>query len=194
MKWVGILIVFLVFLSSCGVLQNNGVVYRLHKNVPDTAFVYSLPFAKGTSHPVWQGYHSLFSHWGNYAVDFKMKPGTVIHAARSGVVAEIRDSFKAGGVGMRYVGKENAVIIRHHDNTYAHYLHVQHKGVLVKRGDRVQQGQPIALSGHTGFSAFPHLHFEVTESPRKAGREIPVRFRTENGIQFLQPLRRYKAQ
>lgn len=193
MKSIVLFFFCLVFHASCTVLQNNREVYRLSKTVSDTAPVYSLPFAKGTSHTVWQGYHSCFSHWGNYAVDFKMKPGTVIHAARSGVVIGIKDSYKSGGVGKRYMGKENAMIIQHNDGSYAHYLHLQNKGALVTLGDTVQQGQAIALSGSTGFSAFPHLHFEVTRSLQKATDELPVRFMTEKGAAFLRPLRRYKA-
>lgn len=180
-------------LSSCFVLQNSSVAYRLSKSVPDTAYVYSLPYAKGSCHAVWQGYHSLFSHWGNYALDFRMQPGTVIHAARGGVVAAVKDTFRRGGVGRRWVGKENALVIQHSDGTYGHYLHLQHKGSLVAPGDTLQQGQPIALSGSTGFSAFPHLHFEVTRGLKKATDEVPVRFVTEKGAVFLQPLRRYKA-
>ena len=186
-------IVLLLLLSSCFVLQNNSALYGISKTLPDTAFVYSLPFAKGSSYRVWQGYQSLLSHRDNFAIDFKMMPGTVVHAARDGVVVGIRDWFKQGGLGRRYVGKENAVVIRHSDGSFAHYLHLQYKGALVKVGDTVQQGQPIARSGHTGFSAFPHLHFEVTEGQSKAKKEIPVRFKTEKGIQFLQPFRRYKA-
>jgi murein DD-endopeptidase MepM/ murein hydrolase activator NlpD len=188
-----LLFAVLVFISSCSLLQNQGLVYRLNKTLPETAPVYSLPYAKGTKHRVWQGYKSVFSHSNDLAVDFKMKPGTVIHAARGGVVAGIKDEYKWGGVGRRYVGKENAVVIRHTDSTYAHYLHIQNRGALVKLGDTVQRGQPIALSGTTGFSAFPHLHFVVTGSPEKNVDEIPVRFYTEKGIQFLRPLRRYKA-
>jgi murein DD-endopeptidase MepM/ murein hydrolase activator NlpD len=127
------------------------------------------------------------------AIDFKMKPGTVIHAARSGIVAGIKDEYKWGGIGRRYVGKENALVIRHSDGTFAHYLHIQNKGALVNVGDTIQRGQPIALSGHTGFSAFPHLHFVVTGRSGKNVDEIPVRFHTEKGITFLQPLKRYKA-
>lgn len=188
-----LLIFFLYGFSSCSILQNHDLVYRLSKTIPETAPVYSLPYAKGTSHRVWQGYRSLFSHSNDLAIDFKMKPGTVIHAARSGVVAGIKDEYRWGGVGRRYIGKENAIVIQHSDGTYAHYLHIQNRGALVKLGDTVQRGQPIALSGHTGFSAFPHLHFVVTGRPGKNLDEIPVRFYTEKGRIFLQPLRRYKA-
>lgn len=193
MKKISGSISLLVLFASCGVLQDNAVVYCLQKKLPDTAFIYSLPFAKGTSHAVWQGYHSLFSHWGNYAVDFKMQPGTPVHAARAGRVSGVKDHNKQGGVGRRYVGKENSIVIQHSDGSYAHYLHLQYKGALVKKGDSVQQDQPIGFSGSTGFSAFPHLHFEVTAGQQKAKEEIPVRFKTEKGVIFLQPLRRYKS-
>jgi murein DD-endopeptidase MepM/ murein hydrolase activator NlpD len=178
---------------SCAVLQNSGAVYRQSRMLSDTVFVYSLPYAKGTAHRVWQGYHSLFSHWGNLAVDFKMKEGTAIHAARSGVVVHVKEDETKGGLSRKYVGRENSITIRHSDGTHAHYLHLQHNGALVNVGDTVQQGQAIGLSGSTGFSAFPHLHFEVTGGMQKAKDEIPVRFRTEKGAAFLQPLRRYKA-
>jgi murein DD-endopeptidase MepM/ murein hydrolase activator NlpD len=188
-----LLLILLLPFCSCSVLQSSSVVYRVSRQMPDTAHVYLLPFAPGTAHRVWQGYHSLFSHWGNFAIDFRMQPGTVIHAARGGVVAGIKDEYSAGGVGRRYVGKENAIVVRHQDDTYAHYLHIQSRGALVRLGDTVTQGQPIAVSGSTGFSAFPHLHFEVTGSPQKAKDEVPVWFLTHRGVQFLRPLRKYRA-
>lgn len=182
-----------VALSSCTVLQNNAVVYRRSKTLPDTAFVYSLPYAKNTSPRVVQGYYSFFSHQGDFAIDFKMKPGTGVYAAREGVVVFVREDQTRGGVSKKYVGKANRITIKHNDGTYAHYLHLQHNGAFVNVGDTVKQGQIIGLSGSTGFSAFPHLHFEVTGGMQTAKDEIPVRFRTEKGAVFLQPLRRYKA-
>jgi murein DD-endopeptidase MepM/ murein hydrolase activator NlpD len=183
----------LILFSSCSLLQNSGFVARLSKTLPDTAYAYALPYAKGTSHRIWQGYHSAFTHYGNLAIDFKMKPGTPIHAARGGVVAMVVENNKKGGVGKRYVGKENSIVIRHSDSTFAHYLHLQNEGALAAVGDTVTEGQLIGFSGHTGFSAFPHLHFEITRGLHKAKGEIPFRFQTEKGLLFLQPLRRYKA-
>jgi murein DD-endopeptidase MepM/ murein hydrolase activator NlpD len=179
--------------ASCAVLQNNQVVYHYAQNMPDTAFVYTLPYAKGATHRVWQGYHSLLSHHGNFAIDFKMKQGTGVYAARSGVVVYVKQSATKGGIGRRYLDAANSITIKHNDGTFAHYLHLQHNGALVSVGDTVGQGQKIGLSGSTGFSAFPHLHFEVTRGLKKATNELPVRFHTEKGAVFLQPMRRYKA-
>lgn len=142
---------------------------------------------------VMQGYESLFSHKGDYAIDFKMKPGTKVLAAREGLVWFVRDSVVAGGVGKKYVGQANGITVKHADGTYGHYWHLMPKGSLVKVGDTVSRGQWIGLSGSTGFSAFPHLHFEVTRQPQISHDDFPVFFETDKGIKFLQPLRRYKA-
>lgn len=185
--------VFLLFFSSCSVVQNNGFITRAEKLMADHYHVYLLPYEKGKAHFVVQGYESLFSHKSDYAIDFKMKPGTKIMAARSGVVIFARDSFSAGGVGKKYVGKGNGITIKHADGTYAHYWHLQHKGALVAEGDSIEQGQWIGRSGGTGFSAFPHLHFEVTRQSSISRKDFPVLFLTKGGPKFLQPFRRYKA-
>lgn len=182
-----------VILSSCSLLQNNEVLYQRSLSLPDTAFVYALPFAKGAGHWVVQGYYSWFSHHNDFAIDFKMKKGTPVHAARAGVVVFVRQDETKGGVGKKYIGRANRIVVRHSDGSYGHYLHLQYGGALVMVGDTVQQGQRIGLSGSTGFSAFPHLHFEVTEGRQNARAEIPVQFHTKKGAVFLQPLHRYKS-
>ena len=185
----------LVFLSicSCSVAQNNDFVSRAETLMGDHFHVYSLPFEKGKSYFVVQGYESMFSHKGDYAIDFKMKQGSKIMAARNGVVSFAREIFSEGGASEKYIGKGNGITIKHSDGTYAHYWHLQHNGALVSVGDTVMQGQWIGLSGSTGFSAFPHLHFEVTRQARINREDFPVLFYTKSGPKFLQPFRRYKA-
>jgi hypothetical protein len=55
------------------------------------------------------------------------------------------------------------VIIDHGDGTFAAYYHLQKDGALVAPGEKVCKGQTIGLSGNTGFSTGPHLHFHVTD-------------------------------
>ena len=80
------------------------------------------------------------------------------------------------------------MVIRHGDGTYGEYLHLRQKGALVKLGDPVQAGQAIALSGNTGLSSRPRLHFAVLRISARNGREtLPVKFRTSDGtVQTLE--------
>jgi murein DD-endopeptidase MepM/ murein hydrolase activator NlpD len=80
---------------------------------------------------------------------------------------------------MAYDRCNNYVLIRHADGTLGHYCHLQKGGVLVKVGQTVTAGEPIAHSGNTGFSTGPHLHFCVFMT--RNGRErvsLPVKFHT----------------
>ena len=75
--------------------------------------------------------------------------GTSVYASCGGTVA------KAGwGSGYGYV-----VYINHADGRQTRYAHLSK--VLVKAGQSVSQGDKIALSGNTGVSSGPHVHFEI---------------------------------
>ena len=82
-------------------------------------------------------------------VDWAVATGTSVYASCGGTVA------KAGwGSGYGYV-----VYINHEDGRQTRYGHLSK--VLVKSGQKVKQGERIALSGNTGVSTGPHLHFEI---------------------------------
>lgn len=160
----------------------------------DTSFVYQLPFKEGTAHLVAQGYYGGFSHKTMVALDFKMKKKTNICAARGGVVTHVWVGDSLGGLKEIHWQYGNSVTIRHEDGSRATYFHLSKDGSLVREGDTVQIGQPIALSGHTGYSAFPHLHFWVSApGPNGYLRDVPVRFRTRRGPRYLRPMRIYRA-
>ena len=124
---------------------------------------YRLPFKKGETHRVCQGYNGRLSHrdQDRYAVDFAMPEGTSVCAAREGVVVDLRESWKTGGPDRKYKDQVNYVSIAHADGTMGEYHHLKYDGVLVEIGDRVTAGQSIALSGNTGYSTLPHVHFGV---------------------------------
>jgi len=153
--------------------------------VHDDDVVYRLPYAEGKSYRVIQGYGARFSHTGleQFAVDFYMQEGTPVHAARGGVVARIEESHSKGcwddGCG-KYA---NFVVILHDDGTTGEYYHLKQDGALVDTGERVTAGQVIALSGNTGHTTVPHLHFAVYR-PVEWGntQSIPVRFASADGI------------
>ncbi len=153
--------------------------------VHDDAHVYQLPYASGKSYRVIQSFGSRFSHTGleQFAIDFLMKEGTPVHAARTGVVARLEEAHSIGcwkdGCG-RYA---NYVVILHDDGTTGEYYHLQQDGVLVDLGERVFAGQKIALSGNTGHTTVPHLHFAVYRAVAWGNTQsVPVRFASADGI------------
>jgi len=154
--------------------------YKLGSSVavPDSS-VYLLPYLPGKGFKVSQGYDGGFSHKGSnrYAIDWKMPEGTLVRAARGGLVVKIKDDSDQGGGTMAYDKFNNYVLIRHDDGTLGHYCHLQKDGVKVSPGQIVQAGEIIALSGNTGFSSGPHLHFCVFKTLDGKTREsIPVKF------------------
>ncbi|HEV2211416.1 MAG TPA: M23 family metallopeptidase [Verrucomicrobiae bacterium] len=173
--------------------------YKLGSNIArhDDSYVYELPYQPGTHHRVTQGYNGKFSHTGSnqYAIDWQMPEGTLVCAARGGIVVRVKDDSDRGGSSMAFDRFNNYVLIRHSDGTMGHYCHLQKDGVLVKVGETVFAGQPIAHSGNTGFSSGPHLHFCVFKT--KNGRErvsLPTRFRTaEDEAITLVSGRNYRA-
>jgi murein DD-endopeptidase MepM/ murein hydrolase activator NlpD len=181
-----------VFLQGVTAQQNINIARSLQagKQKEDTSFVYLLPYKPGTRHLMVQGYYSKHSHQYMAALDFKMKTGTTICAARGGLVNSVTDTSNKGGLNVKYMSDWNYIIIRHEDGSTALYGHLKKNGALVKAGDTVKQGQPIALSGNTGYSAFPHLHFQVWNNE---GEQIATRFRTQKENSYLKPLRYYKS-
>ncbi len=151
----------------------------------DDDYIYDLPYASGNSYRVLQGYGSRFSHTGHeqYAVDFDMREGTPVHAAREGVIARVEESHTKGcwedGCG-RYA---NFIVILHDDGTTGEYYHLQQHGALVEPGERVKRGQQIGHSGNTGHTTMPHLHFAVYRAiDWGRTQSVPVRFRSADGI------------
>lgn len=151
----------------------------------DDSYVYSLPFSKGKSYRVGQSYDGDFSHNGNirYSVDFMMPLKSQIRAARSGYVVQLKEDSNRGGTAETFKNESNFVVIEHEDGTFAEYAHLSENGVLVNLGQKVYEGQIIGLSGNTGYSSGPHLHFMVLKVKEDGTNEsLPVRFKTKTGI------------
>ena len=92
-------------------------------------------------------YRTLQFHQG---VDYAVPEGTRIFATADGVVKEIKGKTSTSGI---------TVVIDHRNGYTTSYSHLQ--SVKVKRGQKIQRGDIIALSGNSGLSLAPHLHYEV---------------------------------
>jgi murein DD-endopeptidase MepM/ murein hydrolase activator NlpD len=164
---------------------------------------YVLPFAIGERFQI----SRTFDHYtpgnggvGLYAIDVPMPVGTPVHAIRAGTVVAVEERFPDTDHATFH---ENWVMIRHADGTVARYIHLTANGALVETGNAVAQGQRIGLSGNSGASTAPHLHFDVqTCGPNlppgyndaPCGMTVPLSFRnTEAHACGLEARRTYAA-
>ncbi len=92
-------------------------------------------------------YKTLTSHQG---VDFTVPEGTRVFATADGVVKQVTINSSAG----------RSIILDHGNGYKSTYSHLG--STNVGRGTKVQRGDIIALSGNTGLSITPHLHYEVS--------------------------------
>lgn len=135
---------------------------------------YPLPW-RGGPFRMTQGPGGRYSHTGpkgRYAIDIAMPVGTPIVAARGGVVVNIEN--KQNGRGTNPAG--NFVRLLHDDGTMGVYLHLKQGSVSVREGQRVESGSFLALSGNTGNSTGPHLHFVVQKNVGLQTVSIPFDF------------------
>jgi murein DD-endopeptidase MepM/ murein hydrolase activator NlpD len=137
---------------------------NIYKGQHDNDYVYTMPYKEGERYPVGQAYGGKFSHYmkgKTHAIDFTMKEGTSVCAARDGIVIDVKEDSNKHGKSTKFIEYGNYVTIYHKDGTMADYFHIQKNGSNVKIGEKVSVGQEIALSGNTGWSSGAHLHFEV---------------------------------
>lgn len=164
--------------------------YRFHwtigsaEAVHDDSVVYAMPYSSGEAFTVIQGFNGTFSHVGEqaYSIDWEMPEGTEIHAARGGVVVDVKDDENRGGETPEYKDYANYVRVQHDDGTIGEYVHLQQGGVRVKVGQHVNTGDLLGLSGNTGFSNRPHLHFWVYKAFDGYKRQsLPIVFKAREG-------------
>ncbi|RLU10761.1 peptidase M23 [Pseudomonas prosekii] len=137
---------------------------------------YRYPFPwRGGPFRLSQGANGQYSHFGaknRYAMDIAMPEGTPIIAARAGMV--VKTENRQTGRGNDPSG--NFVRVLHDDGTMGVYLHLQKGSVSVREGQRVMVGSALALSGNTGNSSGPHLHFVVQRNTGLGLVSIPYQF------------------
>lgn len=143
---------------------------------PDDS-LYVLPYPIGKRYKIIQGFGGKFSHnlkSSFHAIDFGTQIGDTITAARSGKVFFVKEDSKEHCRTRACMSKANKILILHSDGTIANYVHLNFNGALVDVGDLVTAGQPIGISGMTGFTTIPHLHFVVHKA---RGETVPIYFK-----------------
>lgn len=174
-----------IFLVACSKPVVDCSVFPLPENS-----VYLLPYEVGTIRTVYaatEHYRASNNGVGTFAIDFVMPIGTKILASREGKVVSVREVFKDGN---NKDLEENYIFIQHDDGSVARYFHLTENGSFVSKGDNVKAGDLIGLSGNTGQSGGPHLHFDVqTCGPNlppnynalPCGQTIPITFKNVIG-------------
>ncbi|MDT0346828.1 M23 family metallopeptidase [Streptomyces litchfieldiae] len=123
----------------------------------------ALGTAYGVAGSSWSsGYHT--------GVDFPVGTGTPVKAITDG---EVVTAGSGGAYG-------NEVVIRHADGHYSQYAHLS--SISVSVGQTVGTGDQIGLSGSTGNSTGPHLHFEVRTGPDYGSDVDPLAYLRANGV------------
>lgn len=99
----------------------------------------------------------------HHGVDVALPVGTTLVAPADGIVVK-KGSGASGGI---------TLILKHADDLFTVYYHLQNPSHL-KIGERFRVHDPVALSGNTGASTGPHLHWEVRKSARFGDTVDPV--------------------
>ncbi|MFF5448827.1 M23 family metallopeptidase [Streptomyces sp. NPDC012888] len=128
---------------------------------------YTLTATYGKAGSMWVRKHS--------GQDFAVPVGTPVKAVGSGTV--VKAGPNGAGDGPAY---GNAVVIKHDNDTYSQYAHLSK--IQVKVGTKVAAGKQIALSGNTGNSSGPHLHFEIRTTPNYGSSVNPMAFLRSAGV------------
>ncbi|MGR3935410.1 M23 family metallopeptidase [Streptomyces sp. BRA346] len=140
------------------------------------ADVWETPVAKYTLGAVFGLAGNLWSH-NHSGQDFVVPSGTPVRAVHTGVV--VKAGPYGAGDGPAY---GNAIVIKHDNDTYTQYAHLSR--IDVRIGQSVTTGQQIGLSGSTGNSTGPHLHFEVRTTPNYGSAVGPLTFLREHGVKI----------
>jgi murein DD-endopeptidase MepM/ murein hydrolase activator NlpD len=133
-------------------------------------------FSAPVDAPVSTPYRAAGGSWSSgyhTGVDFSAGTGTPIKAVSSGTVVKAGNGADGSAYGI-------AVVIKHDDGRYSQYAHLSSTSVSV--GQSVGAGEQIGLSGSTGNSTGPHLHFEVRTSPDYGSDVDPVAYLRANGV------------
>lgn len=134
---------------------------------------YSSPVPGGGLGTAYKVAGSMWSSGYHTGVDFAIPTGTSLKAVGPGTVVS---AGWAGAYG-------NQVVVQLEDGHYAQYAHLS--SLSVSAGQTVSGGQQVGLSGSTGNSTGPHLHFEIRTTPNYGSDVDPVAYLGAKGVSIV---------
>jgi murein DD-endopeptidase MepM/ murein hydrolase activator NlpD len=153
------------------IIEFNSIIGDLSKKIIKEKI--SLPFPKNRLYKIIEGYNDSYSHntaYSKNAIDFSLKINDTICSAADGHVVGVIKDYVSGGKTEDWLDYSNYITIYHpKTGLFTQYVHLIKNGSFVKLGDTVIKGQPIGLSGMTGYTTVPHLHFNVIKPDKKEG-------------------------
>ena len=95
-----LLVLFATICTYCTAQLTDREIHDLKAGrvKPDNSYVYRLPFSTGSNFLLIQAYNSKMSHKDELSLDFKMRPGSKVCAAREGIVQAMRKDSDLGGL------------------------------------------------------------------------------------------------
>lgn len=95
-------------------------------------------------------------------------------ASADGIVADLTDGIPDNPIGDNNVQRNwgNSVVIKHADHLYSQVSHLKPGSIKVKKGESVKRGDIIGLCGNSGRSPYPHLHFQLQETPHIGSKTL----------------------
>ncbi len=155
-----------------------------------------------------QGYDGPFSHFAmkrvkyivddTFCIDFKLPLKTPVLAAKSGVVYGViscNSKFYRGLNFRRGMGANpNFIVLRHGPGEFTVYSHLGKRSSLVREEEVVEQGQPLASTGMSGWvGPKPHLHFCFYRNTELCKRtSFPVIFDDYDGPLYHSQIAHFK--
>jgi murein DD-endopeptidase MepM/ murein hydrolase activator NlpD len=126
-----------------------------------TKNLYTLPFTPGIL--ITKTVTDSPGHPGPYkgAIDFAVEPETDVLAPLDGEVITVIDTHDKYGASRDFSPYANYIQIKHASGEVSDLMHLAQGSALVKVGQYVKTGQPLAKTGLSGYMTAPHLHWFV---------------------------------
>lgn len=165
-------------------LQAPSVPATLHAPEDPEGYAFPLPDASGP-YLCTQGVGGHLTHFfpeSYHAVDLRCAMHTPVLSIGDGIVKEIAQTHKCGGIHAANLAKWNSVSVVLESGIIVDYLHILADTARVQVGDHVRRGQVLCESGDIGFAPEPHLHVELHSAADPDGPSLPLHFGRERSV------------